>query len=255
MGKHYWNVSHELAPKLFLTTVPLNIMSKIAVVTGANKGIGFAIAHGLAREGFHVFVGARDTEKGEEAAEKIRAEGYSAQFITIDVTDEASIVSAAREIADAWEGIDVLVNNAAINLDGKSGILETPLQTFEDTFKTNVWGVLLTTQAFWPLLQHSAGGRVINVSSGLGRLYDMENESPAYAASKTTVNALTRQFADAGGGKISVNCINPGWVKTDMGGQNAERTPDQGAAIVIKLATMENPPTGQFLQDDGEIGW
>ena len=230
-------------------------MSKIALVTGANKGIGFAAAHGLAQAGFHVFVAARDTEKGEQAAEKIRAEGYSAQFITIDVGDEASIVSAAREIADEWEGIDVLVNNAAINLSAERGILETPLQEFEDTFKTNVWGVLLMTQAFWPLLQHSTDARVINVSSGLGRLYDMENDSPSYAVSKTAVNALTRQFADAGQGKISVNCINPGWVQTDMGGQNAERTPDQGAAIILKLATMENPPSGQFLQDDGEIGW
>ncbi len=230
-------------------------MSKIAVVTGANKGIGFAVAHGLAKAGFHVFVGARDTEKGEAAAQKIRADGYAAQFITIDVADEASIVSAAREIADEWEGIDVLVNNAAINLSAGHGILEAPLQEFEDTFKTNVWGVLLMTQAFWPLLQHSTDARVVNVSSGLGRLYDMENDSSSYSVSKTAVNALTRQFADAGKDKISVNCINPGWVKTDMGGQNAERTPDQGAAIVLKLATMDNPPTGQFLQDDGEIGW
>ena len=230
-------------------------MSKIALVTGANKGIGFAAAHGLAKAGFHVFVAARDTVKGEQAAEKIRAEGYDAQFITIDVADEASVVAAAREIAAEWEGIDVLVNNAAINLDeGDGGILHTPLQTFEDTFKTNVWGVLLMTQAFWPLLQHGTSGRVINVSSGLGRLFDMENDKPAYASSKTAVNALTRQFADADE-NISVNCINPGWVKTDMGGQEAQRTPDQGAAIIIKLATMENPPNGQFLQDDGEIGW
>lgn len=230
-------------------------MSKIALVTGANKGIGFAAAHGLAKAGFHVFVAARDTEKGEAAAEKIRADGYNAQFITLDVTDEDSVVSAAREIASEWEGIDVLVNNAAVNLDEKGGILETPLQTFEDTFKTNVWGVLLMTQAFWPLLQHSTDARIINVSSGLGRLYDMKNDNPAYSTSKTAVNALTRQFADAGKDKISVNCINPGWVKTDMGGQEAERTPDQGAAIILKLATMDNPPTGQFLQDDGEIGW
>lgn len=230
-------------------------MSKIALVTGANKGIGFAAAHGLAKAGFHVFVAARDTERGEEAAEKIRSEGYAAQFVTIDVTDEQSIVSAAREIAEEWEGIDVLVNNAAINLDEGRGVTEVPLEEWKETFQTNVWGVLLMTQAFWPLLQHSTDARVINVSSGLGRLYDMENESPSYSASKTAVNALTRLFADAGDGEISVNCINPGWVKTDMGGQNAERTPDQGAAIILKLATMENPPTGQFLQDSGEIGW
>ena len=229
-------------------------MSKIALVTGANKGIGFAAAHGLAKAGFHVFVGARDTEKGEQAAQKIRAEGYNAQFITIDVGDEDSIVAAAREIAAEWEGIDVLVNNAAINLDAGRGILEVPLQDFEDTFKTNVWGVLLTTQAFWPLLQHGTSGRVINVSSGLGRLFDMENESPSYSISKTAVNALTRQFAGVSD-TISVNCINPGWVQTDMGGQDAQRTPDQGAAVILKLATMDDPPNGQFLQDDGEIGW
>ncbi len=229
-------------------------MSKIALVTGANKGIGFAAAHGLAKAGFHVFVAARDTEKGEEAAERIRAEGYSAQFITIDVTDEDSIVSAAREIADKWEGIDVLVNNAAINLDEGRGILDVPLQTFEDTFKTNVWGVLLMTQAFWPLLKHGVGGRVINVSSGAGQLHDMKNEMPSYAMSKTAVNALTRQFAGVSD-EISVNSICPGWVKTDMGGQEAKRTPDEGAAIIIKLATMENPPSGKYMNDDGEIGW
>lgn len=229
-------------------------MSKIALVTGANKGIGFAAARGLAQAGFHVFVAARDTEKGEAAAEKIRAEGYNAQFITIDVGDEDSIVSAAREIAEEWEGIDVLVNNAAINLDEGRGILEVPLQAFEDTFKTNVWGILLMTQAFWPLLQHSTDARVINVSSGLGRLYDMKNEMPSYAISKTAVNALTRQFAGVSD-QIRVNSICPGWVQTDMGGPDAGRTPDQGAAIIIKLATMENPPTGKYMNDDGEIGW
>ena len=230
-------------------------MSKIAIVTGANKGIGFAAARGLAQAGFHVFVAARDTEKGEEAAQKIRAEGFDAQFITLDVTDEDSCVSAAREIAAEWEGIDVLVNNAAINLGAERGLLDLPPAVFEQTFQTNVWGVLRVTQAFWPLLQHSTDARVINVSSGLGRLYDMKNEAPSYSVSKTAVNALTRQFAGLGEGKISVNSICPGWVKTDMGGENAPRTPEQGAAIILKLATMENPPTGKYMNDEGEIGW
>ena len=231
------------------------IMSKIALVTGANKGIGFAAAHGLAKAGFHVFVAARDTERGEEAAQKIRAEGYDAQFITLDVTDQESCVSAAREINDEWEGLDVLVNNAAINLDAARGLMDLPSSVFEQTFETNVWGVLRVTQAFWPLLQHSTDARVINVSSGLGRLYDMKHESPSYSVSKTALNGLTRQFAGLGEGVISVNSICPGWVRTDMGGQEAQRTPDQGAAIILKLATMENPPTGQYMNDEGEIGW
>ena len=228
---------------------------KVALITGAIKGIGFAAAHELARQGFHVLVAARDTERGEAAAQKIKADGFDADFLTLDATDPDSIQAAAREIGEEFGGLDVLINNAAINLDEGRSILDISADEFRQTFETNVWGPLQVLQAFWPLLQKSESPRVINVSSGLGRLFDMEHDMPAYSTSKTALNALTRQFAGLGEGKVSVNSINPGWVQTDMGGPNAHRTPEQGAAIIVKLATMEEPPTGQFLQDSGEIGW
>ena len=229
-------------------------MSKVALVTGANKGIGFAAAHELAKQGFHVLVGARDTERGEEAAQKIKADGLDADFVTIDVTDEDSIRAAALELGENFGALDVLVNNAAIN-DGESDVRELSIAKLQRVLKTNVYGPLLVTQAFWPLLEKGEDARVVNVSSGLGRLHDMKNEQPAYALSKTALNALTRQFADLGEGKISVNSICPGWVKTDMGGEGAPRTPAQGAAIIVKLATMENPPTGGYMNEDGDINW
>lgn len=229
-------------------------MSKIALITGANKGIGFAAARGLAREGFHVFIAARDTQKAEEAALKIRSEGFDADFLTLDVADEESIRAAALDFTERWEGLDVLVNNAAINLDDGRGILDVPLSEWRQTFETNVLGVVAVTSAFWPLLMNSASPRVINVSSGAGRLYDMEHQMPSYSTSKTALNAVTRQFAGLDK-KVSVNAICPGWVKTDMGGPEAPRTPEQGASIIVHLATTDNPPSGKYMNEDGEIGW
>ena len=230
-------------------------MSKIALVTGANKGIGLETARQLARDhDFHVFLGVRDRERGEEAVQTLKNEGLSVEFQMLDVSDATSIGAAARALENQVGLLDVLVNNAAINL-GQDGILEADAEIFRRTFETNVWGPLQVTQAFWPLLLKSDSARVVNVSSGLGRLFDMKNESPAYSVSKTALNGLTRQFAGLGEGKISVNSICPGWVRTDMGGPNSARLPAQGAAIIIKLATMDAPPSGKYLNDAGEIGW
>lgn len=230
-------------------------MSKISLITGANKGIGLETARQLGALGHTVLIGARDAGRGEAAVQTLVDEGFDAHFLRIDPTDAASIEAAAREVETKFGRLDVLVNNAAINIDNGRSILEITPDEFRHTFETNVLGALRVTQNFWPLLLQSASPRVVNVSSGLGRLFDMEHESPAYSTSKTALNAITRQFAGLGAGKVSVNTINPGWVQTDMGGQNAERTPAQGAAIVVTLATMDAPPSGQFLQDSGEIGW
>ncbi len=230
-------------------------MSKIALITGANKGIGFAAAQLLAQQGFTVFLGARDQFRGEEAAQKLRDTDLDVRFVSLDVADDASVARAVKSIENEFDALDVLVNNAAINIDRQRGVLEIGPDEYRHTFETNVLGVLRVSQAFWPLLQKSGSARVINVSSGLGRLYDMTNESSAYSVSKTAVNALTRQLAGLGEGKIGVNSICPGWVRTDMGGEGSDRTPEEGAAIIVKLATMENPPTGKYLNDAGEIGW
>jgi NAD(P)-dependent dehydrogenase (short-subunit alcohol dehydrogenase family) len=230
-------------------------MPKIALITGANKGIGFAAAHQIATAGFHVIIAARDAQRGEDAAQKLRSEGLSAESVLLDVTDAASIQATAQTVSEKHGVLDVLVNNAAVALDGETDLLSVSADTFRQTYESNVFGPLQVTQKLWALLLKSESPRVVNVSSGLGRLYDMENSMASYASSKTALNALTRQFAGLGKGKVAVNSICPGWVRTDMGGENAERTPDQGAAIITKLATMENPPTGQYLNDEGEIGW
>jgi NAD(P)-dependent dehydrogenase (short-subunit alcohol dehydrogenase family) len=229
---------------------------RIALVTGANKGIGYEIARQLAEEGFHVFVGARKIPEGKQAAEAIATSGGSTEFIEIDVIDRASIEKAAKTIAGKVDHLDVLVNNAGIMQDSK-GIAEVDEKTFLATLTTNTLGPLRVTQAFLPLLMKSAHGTVANLSSGLGQLSEMGETYPAYSISKTALNAVTRQFAAALRDKgITVNSVCPGWVKTDMGGPNAERTVQQGADTVTWLATdAPRDLTGQFLRDRKVIPW
>ena len=226
---------------------------KHALITGAYRGIGLEAARQLGGHGFHVWVAARHDDKGEEAAELLRGEGLEATFVRLDVTDEGSIRAAAETVKGHAGALDVLVNNAAIFPRGDWDIVGIPASVLRESLETNVFGPLLVTQAFWPLLLESDSPRVVNVSSSAGRLYDMGAEMPGYGPTKTLLNALTRQFA--GLGRVSVNSICPGWVATEMGGQNAPRSVEQGAAIITKLATMDAPPSGKFLNDDGEIGW
>ncbi|MGD1019363.1 MAG: SDR family oxidoreductase [Verrucomicrobiia bacterium] len=229
---------------------------RIALVTGANKGIGFEIARQLADKGFHVFIGARRIPEGKQAAEAIAKSGGSAEFIEIDVSDRASIEKAAKAVASKVDHLDVLVNNAGIKQDSK-GIAEVDDETFLATLTTNTLGPLRVTQAFLPLLLKSARGTVVNLSSGLGQLSEMGETYPAYSISKTALNAVTRQFAAALRDKgVTVNSVCPGWVKTDMGGPNAQRTVQQGADTVTWLAA-EAPRelTGQFLRDRKVIPW
>ncbi len=232
------------------------------LVTGANKGIGSEIARQLVGRGWRVFVGARDTARGQVAVKVIGRgeEGGSAEFLALDVSDAGSIAQAVKTLKEKTGGaLDVLVNNAAI-MEDKPGasVLEVDPAIVERTLQTNVFGPLRLIQALAPLLAASArGGRVINLSSGLGQLGDMESEYPAYSISKTALNALTRQSAAALKDKgVSVNSVCPGWVRTDMGGANATRSVEQGADTVVWLAT-EAPAklTGEFLRDRERIPW
>jgi NAD(P)-dependent dehydrogenase (short-subunit alcohol dehydrogenase family) len=229
---------------------------KIALVTGANKGIGYEIARQLAEKGFHVFVGARKVPEGKRAADEIAKSGGSTEFVEIDVSDRASIQKAAKAVASKVGQLDVLVNNAAIMQDSK-GVAEVDDGTFLTTLTTNTLGPLRVTQAFLPLLLKGDRGTVVNLSSGLGQLSDMGETYPAYSISKTALNAVTRQFAAALRDKsITVNSVCPGWVKTDMGGPNAQRTVQQGADTVTWLATdAPRDLTGQFLRDRKVIPW
>ncbi|HXI85034.1 MAG TPA: SDR family oxidoreductase [Verrucomicrobiae bacterium] len=229
---------------------------RIALVTGANKGIGYEIARQLGEKGYHVLVGARKAEAGKQAVASLQKGRASAEFVEIDVSDRASIQQAAKAVAAQFDHLDALINNAAI-MEDKGNITEVPDELLLRTLKTNTLGPLHMTQAFLPLLTKSSGATVVNVSSGLGQLTDMADMHPAYSISKTSLNAVTRQFAAALRDKgVTVNSVCPGWVKTDMGGANAPRTVQQGADTVTWLAT-EAPRdlTGQFLRDRNVIPW
>lgn len=231
---------------------------RTAFITGANKGIGKEIARQLARRGFAVFVGARNTAEGRAAAEELCSEGHEATFIQLDVTDPVSIKNATGTFSQKADHLDVLVNNAAILDDHGEDILKLNTEMLDRTLKTNVNGSIMVTQDFLPFLEKSPnGGRIINVSSGAGSLGRMSTYAPAYSISKTALNAVTRQFAGAlQGHNIAVNCVDPGWVRTDMGGANASRPVEEGAETIVWLATdAPQTETGKFWHDKRETEW
>ena len=229
---------------------------KTALVTGANKGIGYEVARQLAGKGFQVFVGARNRDAGQKAVAKIAEEGGKAIFLQIDVADHASVTAAALEFAKAAGHLDVLLNNAGIIVDGDDAILEISDELLRKTLETNTLGALRVTRAFVPLLKKSKAPRVINVSSGGGQLTGgADGWSPAYCISKTALNAVTSQLAIALP-KSAVNSVCPGWVRTDMGGQGAARSVEEGADTIVWLAAdAPQKLTGKFLRDRKEIPW
>jgi len=229
---------------------------KVALVTGANKGIGYEIARQLGERGFHVFVGARNADAGKQAAATLRKGGASVEFVEIDVSDRANTQATAKAVAAKTNHLDVLVNNAGV-MEDEGSITEVDDGTLLRTLTTNTLGPLRVTQAFLPLLMKSPRASVVNMSSGLGQLSDMGDTHPAYSISKTALNAITRQFAAALRDKgVTVNSVCPGWVKTDMGGPNAPRTVQQGAETVTWLATdAPRTITGRFLRDRQLIPW
>jgi NAD(P)-dependent dehydrogenase (short-subunit alcohol dehydrogenase family) len=226
------------------------------LITGANKGIGHEVARQLAAKGFHVVVGARNAKAGRKAAEEIAKQGCKATFLEIDVANNDSVTSAAGEFSDMADQLDVLVNNAGIIVDGDNAILEISDDLFRKTLETNTLGALRVTRAFAPLLRKSKAPRVINVSSGGGQLTGgADGWAPAYCISKTSLNGVTVQLA-AALPKFAVNSVCPGWVRTDMGGENASRSVEEGADTIVWLAS-EAPQdlTGKFLRDRKEILW
>jgi len=226
------------------------------LITGANKGIGHEVARQLAAKGFHVFVGARNAKAGRKAVEEIAKKRGKATFLEIDVADNDSVTTAAREFSNIEDHLDVIVNNAGIIVDGDSAILEISDDLFRNTLETNTLGVLRVTRAFVPLLRKSKAPRVINVSSGGGQLTGgADGWAPAYCISKTALNGVTSQLATALP-KFAVNSVCPGWVRTDMGGQGATRSVEEGADTIVWLASdAPQNITGKFLRDRKEIPW
>ncbi|GAB1542350.1 SDR family oxidoreductase [Scytonema sp. NUACC21] len=233
---------------------------KIAVVTGGNRGLGFEASRQLARKGFRVILTSRDEEKGKVAAERLQSEGLDVIYHPLDITNNESSQTLAEFIDKQFGKLDVLVNNAGIYIDEKVGVnsvFNTKIDTVQQTMETNVYGALRVTQALIPLMKKQNYGRVVNVSSGMGQLTDMGGGYTGYRLSKTALNALTRIFAsELQGTNILVNSVCPGWVKTDMGGPDATRTPEQGVDTIVWLATLPNGgDTGGFFRDRQPIDW
>ena len=206
----------------------MNNHKQIALITGANKGIGLETARQLGKKGVTILLGARDGQKAKTAAQQLRKEGIDAHGIVIDVNDSESIKQAAALVEREHGRLDILINNAGVMLQGEDKSAgNQPLEVWRRTFETNFFGLVATTQAFLPLLRKSEAGRIVNLSSILGSMTFHStpgspiygNHIPAYNVSKTTVNAFTVQLAyELKDTKIKVNAAHPGWVKTDMGG-------------------------------------
>jgi NAD(P)-dependent dehydrogenase (short-subunit alcohol dehydrogenase family) len=229
----------------------------IALITGANKGIGFEVARRLGERGATVLLGARDPDRGAAAERALRDEGLDAHHLPLDVTEEASIAAAAKQIEADHGRLDILVNNAAIAGMARSGLpSETPLDVFRTLLETNVLGVVAVTNALLPLLRRSPAGRIVNVSSEIGSITSMlDREGPCwplvsipYPVSKTALNMVTAMYAkELDGTPIKVNTANPGYCATDLNGHSGFRSPAQGAEPVVHLATLDDDgPSGSF---------
>jgi NAD(P)-dependent dehydrogenase (short-subunit alcohol dehydrogenase family) len=237
----------------------------IALVTGANKGIGKEIVRQLAAKGVFVLLGARDEARGHQAEADLRTAGLTVQFLQLDVTDPESVDRAAKQVESQYARLDILVNNAGIALDWRKPS-ELNAEVMRDTYETNVFGVLRATNAFLPLLRKSKAGRIVNVSSALGSMKltadphgPFQNRSMlmAYCSSKTALNMMTLQFAnELRDSAIKVNAATPGYVATDMNRHQGTRTVEQGAITPVRLALLpDDGPSGGFFSDEGAVPW
>ncbi|WP_227500087.1 SDR family oxidoreductase [Synechococcus sp. PCC 7335] len=231
-------------------------MQRVALVTGANRGIGFEVVRQLSREGMTVLLGSRSSEKGKAAAEQLQAEGLNIVACQLDVTCSADVERIATQLSRDYGRLDILVNNAGILYDTWQTAAGADLEEVRFAFETNTLGPWQMVQGLLPLLRNSEHGRIVNVSSGAGSLRGMSGKTPAYSVSKAALNALTIMLSknlkeDA----ILVNAVCPGWVATDMGGSGG-RPVEAGAASVVWAALLaDDGPTGGFFRDGKPLAW
>jgi NAD(P)-dependent dehydrogenase (short-subunit alcohol dehydrogenase family) len=245
----------------------MSTVSKIALITGANKGIGFEIARQLGAQDITILAGVRDQARGAAAVQQLRAAGIDATALHLDVTDQATIEAAVAWIDQTYGKLDILVNNAGISTrEGSTPPSELALEAVRETFATNVFGVFAVTKAMLPLLRRSEAGRIVNLSSEMGSLSlnsDLTSFAAhlpptlAYNASKTALNALTVFFAkELRNTPIKVNSVSPGYVATDLNEHSGYLSPEQGAKGPVAFATLPvDGPTGGFFGEQGVIAW
>jgi NAD(P)-dependent dehydrogenase (short-subunit alcohol dehydrogenase family) len=235
----------------------------VALITGSNKGIGYQTALALGRAGMTVLLGVRDETRGAAAVAELTALDIDARLVPLDVTDVESVKAVAAWITDTFGALDVLVNNAGILVDHEIPVVDVTAETMRRTFETNVFGVVAVTNAMIPLLRRAPAARVVNLSSSLGSLavnstqYERlaDYQLLAYGSSKSAVNSITLFYANAlRADGIRVNVAEPGFVATDLNGHRGVGTPEQGARIVVRLATVDDV-TGAFRGESGDIPW
>jgi NAD(P)-dependent dehydrogenase (short-subunit alcohol dehydrogenase family) len=235
-----------------------NSERRVALVTGANRGLGFETSRQLLAKGLTVVLAGRDESTVERAHRTLaQHEQRRAMTVQMDVTSVESITRAQRAVTEQVGSVDVLVNNAAVLLGENDDVLSIPREAYRRSFETNVFGVVEVCRAFAPDMARARYGRIVNVSSGAGQLATMSTYAPAYSISKAALNAFTRILAhtyrDSG---VLVNAVDPGWVRTDMGGPSAPRSPQEGAETIVWLATLaDDGPTGGFFRDRRAIDW
>ena len=230
---------------------------RVAIVSGANRGIGLEVCRELASSGLHVVLGSRSAAAGEKAARSLIARGLDVEPHPLDVTDEESVRALVDHVERVLGGADVLVNNAGLLLDERADVLEVDVEHFRECVETNVYGPLRLAQSLMPGMIARGYGRVVNVSSGAGQISSMTDYAPPYSLSKAALNALTRLLASAGHQRdVLVNAVDPGWVRSDMGGPAAPRSLAQGADTIAWCATLpRGGPSGRFFHDRKEIPW
>jgi len=235
---------------------------RIAVVTGANRGIGFEICRQLAqKEDLHVVLTSRTKEKGKAACEQLKKQGLDVSYYELDVTDFNEVMRFRDWLKKEQSRLDILVNNAGILIDAQnpqgSSVFSAELSDVRKTIETNTLGPLFLSQTLIPLMRRNTYGRIVNLSSGMGQLSDMNGGYTGYRLSKVSLNAVTRILADElKGSNILVNSMCPGWVKTEMGGSGATRPVEEGADTAIWLATLpDDGPSGAFFRDRTQIPW
>ncbi len=243
----------------------MSSQQKIALISGANKGLGFETARQLAQQNIFVLMGARDPRKGEAAAQTLKAAGLSVEFLPLDVNQEASILEAKQQVETRFGRLDILINNAGIMPELGMPVAEVPPGMVRQTYETNVFGPVAMIHHFLPLLKAAPEARVVNVSSGLGSL--QQNTDPdyeyypfkllAYNSSKAALNAATIIFAhELKDTQVKINSADPGYCATDLNGKTGPRSPQQGVQVFVRLATLpEDGPTGGFFDEKGQVPW
>jgi NAD(P)-dependent dehydrogenase (short-subunit alcohol dehydrogenase family) len=230
----------------------MSTSTRVAIVTGANRGIGLEVCRQLAAHHYTVILTSRDAAKGRTAAEAL-----GVAYHPLDVNHWDSVTRLRDWVVNEHGRADALINNAAVNLDDGQRFFEVEVETYRTTLETNLYGPLRLCHAFIPIMRQQKYGRIVNVSSSMGEWAELDGGTPAYSLSKTALNALTVMLAhQARGANILVNAVDPGWVRTDMGGPHASRSVAQGADTIVWAAMLpDNGPHGAFLRDRKRTAW